>query len=205
MEALSELSELKFEYGMTTNGMLLHKYMEYIADKKIHLLISLDGNEYNDSYRVMKNGQPSFSQVISNVETLRKKYPQYFEQYVNFNAVLHNRNSVKDIIFYIKNKFNKFPTISSLATNGIKKEKQKEFIKMFQNQLESYKEAESCFDTQKMFLQTPDSAMANFFINAYCNQTFRKYSDLFIYDSDKEYIPTGICIPIKRKLFLTVY
>lgn len=67
LEALSELSELKFEYSMTTNGMLLHKYMEYIADKKIHLLISLDGNEYNDSYRVMKNGQPSFSQVISNV------------------------------------------------------------------------------------------------------------------------------------------
>lgn len=204
LEALPELNKLKFEYSMTTNGMLLHKYMEYIADKKIHLLISLDGNEYNDSYRVMRNGQPSFSQVIRNVEMLKKKYPQYFEQYVNFNAVLHNRNSVKDIIFYIKNKFNKFPTISSLATNGIKKEKQKEFIKMFQNQLESYKEAESCLDTQKMFLQTPDSAMANFFINAYCNQTFRKYSDLFIYDSDKEYIPTGTCMPLKRKLFLTV-
>ena len=203
LESLPSHNGMRFEYNMTTNAVLLHKYMDYIVEKRFHLLISLDGNEYNDSYRVAKNGKGSFQKVIANIGSLKEKYPDYFEQQVNFNAVLHNRNSVKDIISYIMEQFGKVPSIAPLSSNGIRKDKMQEFMNMFRNQVESYREAESCMDMKEV-VESPDSSMANFFINSYCAQTFRKYGDLFVYEKDKKYIPTGTCMPLKRKLFLTV-
>lgn len=204
IEKLSFHNNLKFEYNMTTNAMLLNKHIEYLVDKKFHLLISIDGNEYNNSYRLTKNNHPSFFKVFENIKDLQNKYPHYFEQYVSFNAVLHNRNSVLEILSFIKENFHKTPTISPLTTNGIKKTKQKEFMSMFNNPLESYKRAISCEKINIPIGETPDSSMANFFINAYCTQTFKKYNDLFLYEKDKKYLPTGTCTPLKRKLFLTV-
>ena len=55
-------------YNMTTNGMLLDKHMDYLAEKKIKLLISLDGDETSQSYRVDHYGKNSFHQVIHNVK-----------------------------------------------------------------------------------------------------------------------------------------
>jgi len=52
-------------------------------------LISLDGNAENMAYRVDLSGNPSFDIIIKNIDTLRNKYPDYFEKKVNFNAVLH--------------------------------------------------------------------------------------------------------------------
>lgn len=195
---------LHFEYHMTTNAMLLEKYMDYITEQKIHLLISLDGNQFNDSYRVRKNGLESFKHVIRNIHALQNKYPDYFNKYVNFNAVLHNRNSVRDIVHFIKEEFDKIPTIAALSTNGIRTDKQEEFWKMFHNPMESYKDADKCDDIKDLLEKSPDISIANYFIHSYCGLTFKKYSDLFVTEKDKQYIPTGTCSPLKKKLFLTV-
>ena len=204
LNTLQTKNKLRFEYNMTTNAMLLDKYMDYIAQNHFHLLISLDGDEFNDSYRVTKNGKASFPMVVRNIHLLQNKYPDYFKQYVNFNAVLHNRNSVKSTISYIKHKFDKIPSISSLSTNGIRRDKHKEFINMFHNPIESYKEAEHCDEFSNWQIQTPDIYKGNYFVSTFCGQTFKSYSDLFVYERDKKYIPTGTCMPLKRKLFLTV-
>jgi radical SAM protein with 4Fe4S-binding SPASM domain len=84
---------LSFEYNMTTNAMLLSRYMDYIVDKKFHLLISLDGSKENNGYRVTKSGKESFDRIYSNIKKLKENYHEYFDTYVEFNAVLHNRNS----------------------------------------------------------------------------------------------------------------
>lgn len=81
---------------MTTNAVLLEQYMDFLVKNNFEILISLDGNKYNDSYRVFKNGNSSFDTVISNIDKLYSSYPAYFIQNVKFNSVLHNRNSVKD-------------------------------------------------------------------------------------------------------------
>lgn len=57
-------------YSMTTNAVLLEQYMDFLVKNNFEILISLDGNKYNDSYRVFKNGNSSFDTVISNIDKL---------------------------------------------------------------------------------------------------------------------------------------
>ncbi|MFK2263262.1 radical SAM protein [Bacteroides fragilis] len=55
MESL-HIDNLRFSYNMTTNAMLLGRYMDYLVEKDFTLLISLDGDEYQSGYRVDKHG-----------------------------------------------------------------------------------------------------------------------------------------------------
>jgi len=73
---------------MTTNAVLLDKYMAFLVENEFEMLISLDGNRYNDSYRMFKTGKTSFDKVVANVDRLYTKYPSYFKDKVNFNSVL---------------------------------------------------------------------------------------------------------------------
>lgn len=54
----------KFIFSMTTNALLLEKYMSFLVEHSFNLLISLDGNEYNTSYRVSKSGKPAYNTII---------------------------------------------------------------------------------------------------------------------------------------------
>ena len=125
------------KFSMTTNAILLEHHMEYLVEKDFSLLISLDGNKKNNSYRVDHRGESSFEKVIRNIDLLAKKHPNYFQKNVNFNSVLQNRSSVEEIYTFIKKRYNKIPNISDLNNIGIKKEKQEEFNSMFL----SYKES----------------------------------------------------------------
>ena len=52
----------KFSYNMTTNAMLLDKHMDFLVAKDFRLLISLDGDETGQSYRVDHAGNNSSRQ-----------------------------------------------------------------------------------------------------------------------------------------------
>lgn len=56
---------MKYGYAMTTNGMLLDRYMSFLAEKEVMLLLSLDGDEYAQGYRVDHRGANSFQRVVS--------------------------------------------------------------------------------------------------------------------------------------------
>ncbi len=62
-------------YSMTTNAVLLEKHMSFLVENGFDILISLDGNKYNDSYRIFKNGNSSFDKVVGNVKQLQSEYP----------------------------------------------------------------------------------------------------------------------------------
>ena len=100
-----------FTFSMTTNALLLERYMDFLVTNRFMLLISLDGDDYNTSYRVSKGDKPAYADIIRNIDALRNKYPAYFEQNVNFNAVLHNRNSVSEIYHFFKVRY-KFVTVN---------------------------------------------------------------------------------------------
>ena len=67
-------TSLTFSYYMTTNSYLLDKYMDYLVDKNFHLLLSLDGDKENNSYRVTRDNASSFEKVYANIIGLYKKY-----------------------------------------------------------------------------------------------------------------------------------
>lgn len=71
-ESLEKVGRI-YSYAMTTNGMLLDKYMDFLAEKKVIIMISLDGGKFAHSYRVDHSGKNSFTRVFRNIKQLQKK------------------------------------------------------------------------------------------------------------------------------------
>ena len=196
---------LRFEYNMTTNGVLLNRYIDYLAEKKINLLISLDGNEKNNAYRLDHASKPSFSTVFSNALILKQKYPDYFQNHVQFNTVLHNLNSVKSSYSFIYEIFGKSPRFGELNTNGLNPKKKKDFIRMFKNKILEFKKNTTLQEKNHEFkFMDPKLLLLSNFIDSYTGNSFHCFADLFIDKTRDEYVPTGTCHPFARKLFLTV-
>lgn len=200
------IKNLNFRFNMTTNAVLLDRYMDYLVEKDFNLLISLDGNMYNNSYRVDKHGKASFNKVRGNVLRLKDSYPDFFEKEVNFNVVLHDRNSVQSCLYYIQEEFGKIPRLSELNTNGIAPEKLDEFVEMFNPQFISFNEALKHDPNIKEKFKMEDSASLSYhtMIMHYGGNRYQNYISLFDSPKGKRYLPTGTCKPFERKLFLTV-
>jgi len=197
----------KFIYSMTTNAMLLNKYMDFIAEHNFALLISLDGNESGHSYRVDKYDNSTFNRVVENINLLKERYPDYFKKNVNFNAVLHNKNSISEIYDYIYSQYNKSPRISSLNDSGIRPDKVKEFWSMYKNVNESLNDAEHYSEIEKnMFLNLPEHKNTAIFLKQYSGYVFESYNSLFVSNSKltQQCFPTGTCSPFSKKIFFTV-
>ena len=194
----------KFVFSMTTNALLIERYMDFLVAHNFYLHISLDGNEYNTSYRVDKSEEPAFRSIIENVNALKAKYPDYFEDRVNFNAVLHNRNSVGDIYDYFKSNFNKIPGIVELNNMGIRPDKVALFQKTYRNSRESLYQAEN-YETieQDMFIRLGTYQSVNIFLHQYSGHVYYDYIDLLFGQREKT-VPTGTCLPFGKKMYVTV-
>ena len=193
-----------FTFSMTTNALLLERYMDFLVTNRFMLLISLDGDDYNTSYRVSKGDKPAYTDIIRNIDALRNKYPAYFEENVNFNAVLHNRNSVNEIYHFFKVRYNKVPSIGELNNMGIRPDKVELFQKTYRNSQESLLQSENYEKIeQDMFLKSATYQSVTNFIHQYSGFVFRSYTDLLL-GKPKKTIPTGTCIPFSKRVFVTV-
>ncbi|HBZ67976.1 MAG TPA: radical SAM peptide maturase [Bacteroidales bacterium] len=196
----------QFTYSMTTNGLLLDKYVDFLVINDFSLLISLDGNEFSHSYRVNKDGQNSFKHVIDNIEIIRHKYPDYFTKRVNFNTVLHNRNSVRDVYDFFKKNYNKIPSIGALNDMGIREEMKDEFMRMYRNTTDSLMQSENYSELEtEMFLSSPTYHSATVYLLQHSEFKYENYNEL-LYGKvpQKKVIPTGTCLPFSKKVFITV-
>lgn len=197
--------EHRYKFSMTTNAVLLNKYMEYLVDNNFQLLISLDGDEKNNSYRVTKTGNNSFRNIINSVDLLQDKYPEYFNDSVGFNAVLHNKNSVEEIYNYIYTRYKKVPRIGELNNVGILPEKRDEFEIMYKNTSESLYSSENYTKLEyELFTRVPSYYNACNFLHTYNLGVVRTYNDFFVKNKKEKYIPTGTCMPFSKKIFVTV-
>ena len=166
VESLKMRRNIRFVYHMTTNAYLLDKYMDFLAKKEFRLLLSLDGNKQHNSYRIRKDGKPSFDKVFANILALKNKYPDYFSKYVNFNSVLHNRNEVQTMMDFIKENFNKIPNIAELNSYGVYENKTEEFMKMFKNHVQDIVETNNCIHNEN-FHTNPRNLLLSHFIDAF--------------------------------------
>ena len=206
MHLLKEKStnNLRFVYTMTTNGVLIDQYMDFLVENDVQLLISLDGDEYNNSYRVTKTGKNSFHTIVSNAMLLKERFPEYFREKVMFAAVLHNRNSVSDINKFFREKFDKGVNISEVNPMGIRVEKKELFNTMYRNTVESLNQAED-YDRIKedMFVSEPDTRTLMSYLHAYSGNCIKNYKGFFVDKESENWLPTGTCVPFGKRIFLT--
>ncbi len=193
-------------YSMTTNGILLPKYIDFLVKKKVRILISMDGNKENNSYRIDHAGNNSFDRVYRNVKLIKQQYPEYYDKYVDFNSVLHNRNSVEDITTFFEKEFGKIPSISEINGTGISKEAEKEFLNTYKNKHESFLQAENYDELLKDFsIDNPSINELTIFLHRYSGNVYINYNDLLNQDFNQEsYITTGTCFPFSKKIYITV-
>ncbi len=195
----------KILFSMTTNAMLLDRYMDYLVEKGFHLLISLDGDSHGDSYRVDKCGRSSFERVMRNVKRLQTNYPKYFADNVNFNSVLHNRNSVQSIHNFISGEFGKTPRIAELNSAGVRPEMLEEFNQSYKNKLESLYESQNYEAiTESLFTSDPNTHDLLIYLHQYSGNVFGDFCDLFMNPQNECRTPTGTCTPFSKKMFITV-
>lgn len=200
-----EIPRRHIRFSMTSNALLLDKYMDYLVKHEFSLLISLDGNARNDSYRIDCSGHPSFDRVIRNLNLLRDRYPSYFFENVNFNSVLHDRNSVEEIYEFVRGQYGKIPNISELNNVGVKQEKRQEFESMFISSRDSMNESKKKEEMAKeLFMRNSDYRSLALFLRGYSGFYYDDYTDLLFDKGNPPFIPTGTCIPFTRKLYLSV-
>ena len=200
---LKSEKEIEIEYSMTTNATLLHKYIDFLVENKFRLLISLDGNEVNHSYRSFReNNKNSFSKVIKNIDMLQRNHPEYFINFVKFNAVLHNKNSVKDIYEFIYFRYHKIPRIAELAPNDVNSDKEELYNKMFHNKRKSeseyVKEKANQLPHEELLLYME---LTDFLKEYSINYYISNIMDLL--PGEKKNLPTSTCLPFWKKLMLT--
>lgn len=190
-------------YSMTTNATMLHKYIHFLMENEFRLLISLDGNELNHSYRSFKrNGENSFSKVVENVDMIQREYPTYFAKHVHFNAVLHDRNSIKDIYEFIYARYHKIPRIAELTPCDVSPDKEDLFNSMFQSKRKSeseYVKEEYSFLPHEELTQYKEliNFLKYYSINSFVSNVIN------IVPVEKRHVPTSTCIPFWKKLMLT--
>lgn len=198
IETLPPVPHTIFEYNMTTNAILLDKYMEYLYQKKITLLLSLDGDKYAHSYRIDHSNHNSFDKAFKNIKLLMTTCPDYFNKYVNFNSVLHDRNNVKAIREFIKKEFNKIAQISELNQFGVYPNRENEFKTMFHSIKSDINTSDP--DFENMF---PDKMGLFRFVSEMAGNYFYLHNFL-IKKKINKIPPTGTCLPFEKKIFITV-
>lgn len=193
----------RVRYTLTTNALLLRKHIDFLVENDFSILISLDGNYENSSYRVYHNNKNAFPEIYKNILFVKDNYPDYFEK-VRFNAVLHNRNSVEEIFNFFKAQFGKSPQISELHSSGVNESMIDEFWKCYKNTIKDAKASDKYEQiNQEMFIEMPEIKGSSDLIFNYTDFVFNDYSDI-LKRKELDIIPTGTCEPFSRRIFLTV-
>jgi uncharacterized protein len=204
VKGLPFFNQNRIEFSMTTNGVLLNKYISFLVENDFFLRISMDGGtEKNNSYRKFPNKKSAFKIIYDNVEAIKNKYPAYFEKRVNFVTVLHNRNTYSEVINFFRSNFNKEPGVSELSTDSINLNFEKDFWEMHHSTpIISNDELENTVSNIKTQYDVDFDSLFRF-IHAYSGYVKSNYSDLITNNKDKSYMQTGTCQPFIRMIFIT--
>jgi len=200
-----KLDSIDFIFVMTTNGVLLDRYMDFLAANRFTLLISLDGDKNHNGYRVYPDSQDSYTTVFNNALKLKEKYPEYFRRFVNFISVMHDKNNVYQVIKFFHDHFNKRPLTVGICTVGVKPEKYSEFERikksiMSKSEIEQMQEMMS----KAKVKDPPTFNNMDVFIKRYCGFVYNRLDAFFSKSEQAEYVTTGTCHPFEKKVFLTV-
>ncbi len=118
-------------FDMTTNGLLVKKYADFLSENNFSVMISLDGDEFHNRFRVFPNGKGSFQAVVNNSRFLRENYPDFFNNKVSFAVTSTPDASVDEIKKFFIHTFQKIPYIFSLCNTPLNPLYEDEFYSTF--------------------------------------------------------------------------
>jgi len=194
-----------FKYTMSSNGILLARHADFLAQHSFDVSISLDGDETGNSFRLLKNNKSSYNLVIQNLDTIRTNYPDWFEKKISFLTVLHNRNSFASLHRFFSRRYQKKPLISSINTLNVNEEYKEEFTATF---LKKNQEENQDQDAIKaLFLDHPIVKDLVDVVEKYSGFVFRNTQGMISGKTKKtekkRFIPTATCMPFSLRVFLS--
>ena len=179
---------------MTSNAVLLDKYQDYLAEKQFDILISLDGDEWGNSYRTDHAGNASFKRVFRNIQSLKEHYPKYFNKHITFNSVLHNRNETQAVRKFIFDNFGKYPSISELNNFGIIDTQKETFEEMY------HKISSDISSLDEDFFNSSIEIMDLFRVVKYLSGNVFFTHNSLLKKTPYNIYPTGTCLPFGKNI-----
>lgn len=197
------ISNIMFSYNMTTNGLLLSKYIDFFVEYDFSILISLDGTKEDNCLRVSPSGENSYERVYNNVKYVQQKYSDYFKNRVSFNCVYHSTSNLERITSFFKSEFDKSISITEMNNSGVVKEK--EYDTIYKNVYEDIRLSSKNKEINKHLLyNSPQIASLTIFLTKFISEKYTNYRDMYKPKINNKILPTGTCIPFDRKMFITV-
>ncbi|TSA29167.1 MAG: radical SAM peptide maturase [Bacteroidetes bacterium] len=197
--------QITFTYSLSTNGLLLKRYIDYMVKHAFELSVSLDGDEVANSFRLMKNNKPSFDVVMKNLEWVRSRYPDYFENRISFLTVLHNRNSFKTVFEFFQNRFGKIPQMSDVNPINLNPLHEREFRERLQSRPVTVLEEKEAI--KKMENRHPKVKEMVRITEYYSGFVFRNYLEMISSkrgkNLTKKFIPTATCTPFSIRVYFS--
>lgn len=78
-------SQKKIQFELSTNGILLsNSVVDWLVQNKFHLFVSIDGiGKYHDLCRKNVSGHGTFTQIQTNLEYIKNRYPDFWTDKVD--------------------------------------------------------------------------------------------------------------------------
>lgn len=185
-------------FSMTTNATHLYEHIDFLYENDFHILVSLDGNRRADSYRRLYNGKESFDVVLSNLEKVKREYPDFFNT-LRYNAVFTDKSNTEELFTFFLDKIGKAPTISMLH-ESVEEAADYEMIKRMTKKMEMPND-DIAFNPN-IFLEIPLHKKIVDVLTKLLNGVHTHDIDNFINEDIRLY-PTGTCVPFSKRLFVS--
>ncbi|MFH1937187.1 MAG: radical SAM peptide maturase [Bacteroidota bacterium] len=197
--------QISFTYSLSSNGLLLKKYIAFLVEHAFELSVSLDGDEIANSFRVTKNNKPSFDMVTKNLDYVRTHYPEYFEKNISFLTVLHNRNSIKSVFEFFQERYGKVPQMSDVNPINLNPLHEREFREKLRSKpITPQEEKETIKQMENRHPKVRELAKV---LEYYSGFVFKNYLEMISPKrgkvSSKKYIPTATCTPFSIRAYFS--
>lgn len=97
IERARKRTDLHPEFGLTTNFILVERYLDYFVDNDVLLVASLDGfEETHDKWR----GTGTHQRILRTLNRIAEEHPSYFERRLSLSVTLAEIGRLKDIRDY---------------------------------------------------------------------------------------------------------
>jgi uncharacterized protein len=205
---IKEKTDKKISFSLTINGSLLdEEKINFFVTNDISLLISLDGPKIiHDRYRRTINNEPTFNNILKNIELIKYINNDYYMNKVGFSVVISPPYSLDEIVdFFIKESIYSngpivFSNIDSHDTSFFDNFNSTELRNSFDSQYDVLKKE---FIILLSDSSNNDSFKRKRILFDLFGRRFLPIHHRYIFPMDEYLSPGGICTPGLRRLFIT--